>query len=563
MGTAASIANLAQSHFTTRLHLNKSPAKNLKHEPHERKASAKNILFVTSEYSDLIKAGGLGDVSSALPKAMLKRNDVRILIPGYKQVMDSGHAISVIDELPAYAELPACKIGRLQIDKGPIIYVVLSPELYEREGNPYGDATGKDWEDNPTRFARFSLAAAEIARGREAFNWRPELVHSHDWPAALTPAYMKWQGQNTPTVFTIHNLAHQGLCTPDYLEKLGLAADAFSIDSMEFYGRLSFMKAGINYSSHITTVSETYAHEITQPDFGCGLHGLLKQKFEQGLMSGITNGIDESWEPDSDPSLIQGFRARKWQGKHANTRYLEHIFNLKPSSAPLFAVVSRLAHQKGLDLTLRIAEVIVRAGGRLIVMGTGEKKIEKELLKLADRHPHHIGVHIGFNEAEARRIFAGSDFLLMPSRFEPCGLSQMYAQRFGSLPIAHRTGGLADTIEDGLNGFLFSDLSVESYARAVHRALSVFKHRDLLCAMRCHAMASPLYWKQSVQPYDQLYRRLINGDKNEESVKNTGIEGRTYPANERLNREREPRDPLNRNVVEEKFTSSLMNRRHA
>lgn len=512
MGTAASIANLARQDYTRRIRLGPSYLKNFKPEA---KPETKNILFVTSEHSDLIKAGGLGDVSSALPKALLQRNDVRILIPGYKQVVESGYKITVVDELPAFAELPACKIGQFQLKDGPIIYVVLAPELYERNGNPYGDEKGKDWSDNPIRFARFSLAAAEIARGRSALDWQPELVHTHDWPAALTSAYMKWQGQDTPSIFTIHNLAHQGLCAPEFLDKLGLAANAFNIDNMEFYGQLSFMKAGINYATHITTVSETYAREITQPGFGCGLHGLLKQKLDQGLLSGITNGIDDSWEPNSDPHLVESFRARHWNGKHANTRYVEHIFNLKPGTGPLFAVVSRLAHQKGLDLTLRVADLIVRAGGRLVVMGTGEKKIEKELLYLAERHPNHIGVHIGFNEADARRIFAGSDFLLMPSRFEPCGLSQMYAQRFGSLPIAHRTGGLADTIEDGLNGFLFSDLSVESYARAIHRALHVFKHRDLLCAMRCHAMASPLYWKQSVLPYDQLYQRLVRKHESE------------------------------------------------
>lgn len=521
MGTAASIANLARPDYTKRVRLGTSYLKNRKPQV---QVETKRILFVTSEHSELIKAGGLGDVSSALPKALLQRNDVRILIPGYKQVMQSGYAINVIDELPAYAQLPACKIGQLQPKNGPTIYIVIAPDLYERDGNPYGDEKGKDWDDNPIRFARFSLAAAEISRGRPALNWQPEIVHTHDWPAALTCAYMKWQGQDTPSIFTIHNLAHQGLCAPEYLEKLGLAPDAFGIHSMEFYGQLSFMKAGINYANHITTVSETYAHEITQPAFGCGLDGLLKQKLDQGLLSGITNGIDDSWEPNSDPHLIESFRARKWGGKHANARYVEHIFNLKPGSGPLFAVVSRLAHQKGLDLTLRIAEIIVRAGGRLVVMGTGEKKIEKELLHLAERYPNHIGVHIGFNEADARRIFAGSDFLLMPSRFEPCGLSQMYAQRFGSLPIAHRTGGLADTIEDGLNGFLFPDLSVESYARAIHRALHVFKHRDLLCAMRCHAMASPLYWTQSVLPYDQLYQRLIQTRDPEENVAKESFE---------------------------------------
>jgi starch synthase len=476
----------------------------------------RNILFVTSEYADLIKAGGLGDVSAALPKALLKRNDIRVVIPGYKQIVESGHSITILGDIPAFANLPACKLGSMQINNSgtannssPIIYVILCPELYEREGNPYSDAEGKDWSDNHIRFARFALAAAEIARGNLALNWQPELVHAHDWPAALTPAYMAWQNQKTPSVFTIHNLAHQGLFSPDIMADLGLPPEAFTVESMEFYGQLSFLKAGINYASHITTVSETYAQEITLPKFGCGLEGLLKNKLDQHLLSGITNGIDDSWEPGSDPHLVQGFALRQWHGKRANTRYVENLFGLQPSTAPLFAVVSRLAHQKGLDLTLKIANTIVNEGGRLVVMGCGEKKLERELVRLAQQHPQNVGVHIGFNEADARRIFAGSDFLLMPSRFEPCGLSQMYAQRFGSLPIAHCTGGLADTIDDGLSGFLFSDLSVDSYRHAVQRALNVYKHPNLLCAMRCHAMNSPQYWKESVLPYDHLYRRLL------------------------------------------------------
>ena len=278
---------------------------------------------------------------------------------------------------------------------------------------------------------------------------------------------------------------------------------------MEFYGKLSFLKAGIVYSSHITTVSETYAQEITMPVFGCGLDGLLRHKFEHGLLSGITNGIDESWESASDPHIIESFAARQWERKQTNTRHIEELFNLKQSSSPLFAVVSRLAHQKGLDLTLGVVDTIIKAGGRLVVMGCGESTLESEMVRIAKRHPQKIGVHIGFNEAGARRIFAGSDFLLMPSRFEPCGLSQMYAQCFGSLPIARRTGGLADTIEDGLSGFLFDDATVESYRKAVQRALNVFNHPSLLNAMRCRAMASPLHWQHSVKPYDDLYRKLI------------------------------------------------------
>jgi starch synthase len=283
-----------------------------------------------------------------------------------------------------------------------------------------------------------------------------------------------------------------------------------SIDSMEFYGQLSFLKAGIAYASHVTTVSETYAREITLPEFGCGLDGLLKYKFEQGLLSGITNGIDESWEPSSDPHLIEGFERKQLEGKKANTRYIEELFGLQPDGGPLFAVVSRLVQQKGLDLTLGIAENIINAGGRLVIMGGGEPELENELMRLADFYPDHIGVYIGFHEPTARRIFAGSDFLLMPSRFEPCGLSQMYAQSFGSLPIARDTGGLADTIEDGLNGFLFQEATIENYFDAVKRAFLVYQFPELLTAMRRHAMASPLFWEHSVKPYDYLYRHLLS-----------------------------------------------------
>jgi len=467
------------------------------------------ILFVTSEYSGLIKAGGLGDVSAALPQALLAKHDVRILIPGYSQVVNSSHLITIVDTLDAYANLPACKIGRLQINgKGPVIYVVICPELYEREGTAYADCNGNDWADNPVRFARLSFAAAEIAKGRTAMRWCPDLVHANDWPTALTPAYMSWQGQTTPNIFTIHNLAHQGLCEPQLAAALGFPPEAFSIDSMEFYGKLSFLKAGIVYANHITTVSASYAQEITTPAFGCGLEGLLSIKFSQGRLSGIVNGIDESWEPKSDPHLIKGFGAREWDSKKINTRHVENIFNLAANAQPLFAVVSRLVHQKGVDLTINIADSIVKSGGRLVVMGRGESEFETRMLQLAKHHPRQIGVTIGFDEITARRIFAGSDFLLMPSRFEPCGLSQLYAQRCASLPIARRTGGLADTIEDGLSGFLFRDANVESYRSAVDRALQVFKRPQLLNAMRCRAMATPLYWHQSVQPYADLYHRI-------------------------------------------------------
>jgi len=469
----------------------------------------RKILFVTSEIADLVKVGGLGDVSAALPRALNSKHDVRVLIPGYRQILESGHPIRIVGSLSGHAALPACKIGRIDLEDGLIVYVLISPELYERDGTPYGDDQGNDWPDNHIRFARLGLAAAEFAAGTACIRWCPELVHGNDWPAGLAPAYIRWRGQTTPCIFTIHNLAYQGLCDPHCAPELGIPREAFEIDGMEFHGKLSFLKAGLAYADHITTVSATYAKEITTPDFGCGLCDFLKLKARQGLLSGIPNGIDESWKPESDPHLIQGFKANDWAGKEANAQWVRELFKLEPSSGPLFAVVSRLVHQKGLDLTHGIAEMIVEAGGQIAIIGRGEPKVESALRHLAKRFAGQIGVRIGFNETDARRMFAGSDFLLMPSRFEPCGLSQMYAQCFGSLPIARKTGGLADTIENGVTGFLFEHPTLESYRQAVQRALAVYQQQELFLAMRCRAMAAPFYWFQSIEPYTQLYQSLL------------------------------------------------------
>lgn len=502
MGHAVALSQLARLNSL-------SPHTNRHMENWPASKNRKKILFVTSEFSDLIKVGGLGDVSTALPRALSAQHDIRILIPGYREVVESGHNIRIVARLDAHAGLPACDLGRIDFKNGQIVYLLLCPDLYMRDGTPYSDSHGKDWADNHIRFARLGLAAAEFAEAAADADWRPDLVHANDWSAALAPAYIAWRGLDTPSVFTIHNLAHQGLIDFGCGAQLGLPQEAFSMESMEFYGKLSFLKAGIVYASHVTTVSKSYAREITTTEFGCGLEGLLKLKHDQGLLSGIINGIDESWHPVSDPHLVTGFCAHQWHGKQANARYVEKMFGLRESSGPLFAVVSRLVQQKGIDLTLAIAKDIVAAGGRMAIIGRGEPELEAALVELSQRYPGAVGVHIGFNEADARRMFAGSDFLLMPSRFEPCGLSQMYAQRLGSLPIARKTGGLADTIEDGLSGFLFREATAADYRRAVRRALHVFHHPKLLNAMRCRAMAAPLYWRDSVLPYADLYRSLL------------------------------------------------------
>jgi starch synthase len=466
-----------------------------------------SILYVTSEIADYVKAGGLGEVSSALPRALRAHYDVRILIPGYRQLLAQIGTVEEIGHLPASFGIPACGLGRATTRDGLIIYVLLCPELYDRDGTPYGDDCGVDWADNDIRFARLGLAAADIASGVGDPLWRADLLHLNDWPSGLAAAYLEWRGQHIPTILTVHNLAYQGIFDRSRLSHLGIPDAAFHINGVEFHGKLSFLKAGIFYSSHITTVSATYADEITRPEFGCGLDGLLRTRAGEGRLDGIVNGIDESWDPSNDPYLVSPFTADNWRGKRANANNVRKSFGLAVSRGPLFAVVSRLVHQKGVDLAIAAAEAIVSQGGQVAVTGRGEARFERALQALAQRHPGSIGVKIGYDESDARRMYAGSDFLLMPSRFEPCGLSQMYAQRFGSLPIAHKTGGLADTIEDGVNGFLFSELSLHRFLDAIKRGLETFGSRPRLAAMRKAAMSRPQGWGNSAAKYREVYGR--------------------------------------------------------
>lgn len=467
------------------------------------------LLFVTSEITDFVKVGGLGDVSAALPRALRQTNDIRVLIPGYRQVV-AGRPIGEVARLPAVAGLPACSLGRIDMPDGLVIYTVLCPDLYDREGTPYGDSAGADWADNDVRFARFCLAAAEIACGIPDLGWKPDLLHLNDWQASLAPAYLAWRGRSVASVLTVHNLAYQGLFDRARLPVLGVPDHAFQIDGVEFHGRMSFLKAGLFYASHVTTVSATYAREITTPEFGCGLEGLLQTRASRNQLTGILNGVDESWDASRDPRLPAAFDRRKLAGRQFNAAETREAFGLGVSRGPLFAIISRLVHQKGIDLAIQAAENIVAQGGQLAVTGQGEPALESALRELARRHPGKVGVRIGFDEAEARRLYAGSDFLLMPSRFEPCGLSQMYAQRYGSLPVAYRTGGLADTIEDGVTGFLFSELSLSGLMGGVVRAFASFGSKRTLVAMRRRAMTRPHDWLQSSRRYNGLYDLLLS-----------------------------------------------------
>ena len=469
--------------------------------------AARRVLFVTSEITDFVQTGGLGEVSAALPRALRPLCDVRVLIPGYRQVLDKHGSFEVVARMPGAGGLPPCSLGRLRTKDGLIVYVVLAPHLYDRPGGPYLDPDGNDWIDNDVRFARLSLCAADMAMGLGDPNWVPDNLHLNDWPSALTSGYVQWRGGDTPSLLTIHNLAYQGVFDARRMRTLAIPDSAFKIDGVEFHGKLSFLKAGLFYASHLTTVSATYADEITTPEFGCGLHGLLAERSRQGRLTGILNGIDDTWDA-AHQEVEQNFDAARWKGKHAD--YIRGAFGLAASRGPLFAIISRLVHQKGVDLALEAAENIVEAGGQLVVTGQGDAHFEDRLRDLADTHRGAVGVRIGFDGKEARAMFAGSDFLLMPSRFEPCGLSQMYAQKSGSLPIATRTGGLADTIKDGHTGFLFGAPTAGGLKHAVRRAFDTFGSGRRLTEMRRAAMAMRFDWRESASRYTGLYENAAS-----------------------------------------------------
>jgi starch synthase len=468
------------------------------------------VLFATSEFADYAKSGGLGDVSVGLPRALRDRGiDARVLMPAYPEVIAKARNITIIAHLPGQAGIPPCCIGEAQTIDGLILYLVLEPSLYQRVGSPYSSPEGLDWPDNDLRFARLSLAAADIAAGCAGMGWQPDILHVNDWPCGLAPAYLRWRGARVPTILTIHNIAYQGVFARASMKLLGIPEHAFHINGVEFHNQISFLKAGLFYADQVSTVSPTYARQITTEAYGAGLHGLTRGIAAEGRLSGIVNGIDESWDPSRDPHLPHHFEADDLSGKQHIADVVRTGLCLKPSEGPLFGVVSRLVHQKGLDIVADTAREIVREGGQIAILGLGDPETEHMLSKLARRHRDDIGLLIGFNEPMARRIMAASDFCLMPSRFEPCGLTQMQAQRYGSLPIAHATGGLADTIHDGETGFLFSDLSGDGLFSACQRAFDVFADPDALTEMRQAAMARSFHWSGAAGEYELLYRRLL------------------------------------------------------
>lgn len=474
------------------------------------------ILYATSEAAPLIKTGGLADVSGALPAALREIGlDCRVLIPGYPVVLEKLESVTQIAQFDDLAGANGMRIparlfeSRMPASETPL-YVLDAPLAFTRSGGPYQDRDGLDYPDNALRFGLFGQVAARLSGANSPLDWRPDVLHCNDWQTALAPAYLRLSGSQTPVVMTIHNLAYQGIFPPETVAELNLPASCFSIEGVEYYGNLSFLKAGLYYADHITTVSPTYAQEIQLPPLGMGMQGLLASR--KNTLSGILNGIDTGeWNPSSDLHLPCEFTARAPSGKKRCKLKLQEEMELQPQAdAPLFGMIARMAHQKGLDLMLAVADGIIDRGGQIVLLGTGEKSIEAAVRALMTRYPDRVAALIGYDEGLSHRIEAGSDIFLMPSLFEPCGLNQMYSLRYGSVPIVHATGGLRDTVEDGVTGFVFEQPTPHAFWLAIERALDLYAQKPAWKKLMLAGMNRDFSWEKSALAYQALYQGLLS-----------------------------------------------------
>jgi len=474
------------------------------------------VLHVAAEVYPLVKTGGLADVVAALPVALARQGaDVRLLLPGLPTVLDGvQHARSVIDIGSCFGALRVrLLLARMPGTQLPV-YVVDAPYLYRRGGGPYQDPQGEEWLDNLQRFALLGWVAAHLAAGDADLDWQPDIVHAHDWHAAMACAYIAdHAGTASASVFTIHNLAFQGLFPMHDWPLLGLASRLMSPAGLEFHGQLNFMKAGLKFADRVTTVSPTYAREIATPEFGFGLDGVIRAR--EADVSGILNGIDDAvWNPARDPAIAAAYDAARPQGKLACRRALQAELGLQPDDdALVLAVVSRLTGQKGLDLLVAALPELLAQGVQIAVQGTGEPALEAAFRIAHQAHPGRVHVHIGYDEGRAHRLIAGADVIAVPSRFEPCGLTQMYGLRYGTLPVVRRVGGLADTVTEGgagdadrSTGFVFDAATPAALAEAVQRALQLRRSDPAGWAARMRlAMAQPLGWAGPAEQYLALY----------------------------------------------------------
>ena len=488
------------------------------------------VLHVGAELYPLLKTGGLADVLGALPLAQTELGaDARALLPGVPPVIDGLEGLREVARLPpmfgigdATIEFGTLRGGASTSEPGLGVYVIRADRFYQRGGNPYVDENHRPYDDNMLRFALLGWSAAQLACAADP-TWRPGVIHAHDWHAALAPAYLRSAHESmatphVPSIMTVHNLAYQGLFPASQWSALGLPDRYFGMEGLEFHGQISFLKGGLYFADRITTVSPTYAREIQTAEHGAGLHGLLRHRARD--LTGILNGVDYTvWNPCEDRLIVAPYGPTRLRPKSKNKAELRARFRLRADSdALLFGVVSRLTEQKGIDLLLAAVPEIVSRGGQFVVLGTGDPALEAGMRRALHAHPEAVGVHFGFDEALAHLVIAGSDVVMVPSRFEPCGLTQLYALAYGSLPLVHRVGGLADTIQDAslenladrvATGFVFERFEHDALVAAIRRAFALrVRTIEWRRTQQC-AMQQNFSWESAAQRYIGLYQELL------------------------------------------------------
>lgn len=479
------------------------------------------ILFVSSEAYPLIKTGGLADVSGSLPAAIRDLGmDIRILLPGYPAVLaklQDKHLIMQIHQLPEVGSINLLA-GKMP-DTGVDVMAIESAQLFDRPGGPYTDGHGNDWNDNALRFGILSKVGALLSSEDSPLrDWIPDVVHCNDWQSGLTPAFLHHSSTHHATsIISIHNLAFQGNFSPDWVQRLGLPAHSYQMNGVEYYGQMSFLKAGIYYADSITTVSPTYAQEIQTEQYGFGMQGLLAARDQE--IRGILNGIEiQEWNPATDPYLAKTYNLEHLADKKIVKKALQVQLGLEAAPhKPLLGVVSRLTHQKGLDIFLEIAEKLLAKHCQIAVLGSGETHMENGFKELAKRHPRQVSVSIGYKEPLSHQIMAGADIFIMPSRFEPCGLNQMYGLRYGTPPIVTHTGGLADSVRDSnsstmknntATGFVMESAEAPQLLSAVERALVYYHDPRAWRKIQRNGMRRDVSWANSAKLYLDLYKAL-------------------------------------------------------